>query len=28
LPKVVPAKARRCTVEMEIGVRGFVRQDL
>lgn len=27
-PKVVPVKARRCTVEMPIGVRGFVRQDL
>jgi hypothetical protein len=27
-PKVVPTKAKRCTVEMPISVRGFVRQDL
>ena len=27
-PKVVAVKARRCTVEMPISVRGFVRQDL
>lgn len=27
-PQVKPVKARRCTVEMPIGVRGFVRQDL
>lgn len=27
-PRVLPAKAGRCTVEMPLGVRGFVRQDV